>query len=423
MQPVSDKHVLIVSYWFPPAVGAAAERIVAFARYLSELDWRVSVLCARHGASPEIDGVNVIAIDDPLQKDAAAFTDYDPHSKEPAWKSFARRFVFPDRFTKWKSAAEARVREIQPQLDVSVVLASFPPASAATLGVSVASAFDAPLVLDFRDRWLGPGGYAPDNAKLHSRHEALQAQCIKSATGIMTVSENMAHAMIDEHDLARDRVVVIPNGYFPEADERRDDGHDEDKQPSINCQTTVSEVSTNNNESDRKPSTITIAHVGTVIQRNHPDRFFNLLQQLQQESPDALHGVHFNFVGNLSRDYVTSLALDKWVSTTGLVGRAQARAAMRDADALLLLVGDYVGKWGHNAKVFEYVQTGRPILCIEDSAESNDGELLRQFVSDRAFFADFESPERLTTALSNLKTTFTGTPNRGNRTRCGVSSV
>ena len=400
---VSELHVLIVNYWFPPAVGAAAERMVAFAQYLAEHDWRVSVLCAAHGVPPEIPGVDIFPVDDPLKKDAAAFADYDPRIIEPSWKSFARRFVFPDRFVKWKAAATARLEEIQQHLDVPVVLASFPPASAATLGQSVAATLNAPLVLDFRDRWLGPGGYAPDNVKQRAKHEALERECIQAAAGVITVSENMANAVMHEHALPPERVAVVRNGYFPDADER-----DEESQKQANASIEKNNDGTTSDSSGARPVTapntiITIAHVGTVIERNHPDRFLALLQRLQKNTEDLLQGVRFNFVGNLSRDYVASLGLSNLVTTTGLVQREQARRAMRDASALLLLVGDYVGQWGHNAKIFEYVQTGRPILCIEATPASNDGQLLRQFVPDRSFFADFEDPKRLQLAITELR--------------------
>ncbi len=400
---VSQPHVLIVSYWFPPAVGAAAERMVAFAQYLAKLDWRVSVLCAEHGPPPVLDGVSTYPVADPLKKDSPAFADYDPRVSPPAWKSFARRFIFPDRFVKWRKAAEAHLAEKRQQIDADIVLASFPPASAATLGAAAANLLNVPLVLDYRDRWLGEGGYAPDNAKQRAKHEALERACVSAARGITTVSDNMARAMIAEHGLDQRRVAVVANGYFPEADERGEMS----AAVAYRDETEAAQVENATEPNATTPSasrTLTIAHVGTVIARNHPDRFFDLIQRVHESSNDTLSCFRFDFIGNLSRDYLISLNLGNTVTTTGLVDRATARSAMRDADALLLLVGDYVGHWGHNAKLFEYVQTGHPILCIETTPESNDGQLLRQFVPDRSFFADFDDPNRLIDAINALQT-------------------
>lgn len=399
---MSQPHILILSYWFPPAVGAAAERMVAFAQYLAELDWRVSVLCADHGSPPALEGVAVYPVTDPLKKDGPAFTDYDPRVAPPAWKSFAKRFVFPDRFVRWRKAAEAQLTDYHAEIDADIILASFPPASVSTLGVAAARILDAPLVLDFRDRWLGAGGYAPDHPRQIEKHQALERECIRAAAGVTTVSNNMARAVITEHGLNDQTVAVIPNGYFPEADARRVASSEikEDDDVTTAAQEESADVSTSH---PNPPRVLTIAHVGTVIARNHPDRFLNLLQRVQETDGVPLNDVRFEFVGNLSRDYLASLSLADTVKTTGLVDRATARAAMRDADALLLLVGEYVGHWGHNAKLFEYVQTGHPILCLEAKPESNDGELLRQFVPDRTYFADFDDPQRLLRALTELK--------------------
>jgi len=376
--------------------------MIAFAQYSAELDWRVSVLCADHGAPPALEGVSIYPVADPLKKDGPVFTDYDPRVAPPAWKSFARRFVFPDRFVRWRKAAEAQLTDRRAEVTADIVLASFPPASVATFGVAAADILNVPLVLDFRDRWLGDGGYAPDHPKQIQKHQALERECIRAAAGVTTVSENMARAVITEHGLNDQTVAVIPNGYFPEADERTvaSSEIEEDDDVANAAQEKSADVSTSH---PNPPRVLTIAHVGTVIARNHPDRFLNLLQRVQVIDGNTFNDVRFEFVGNLSRDYLASLSLAATVKTTGLVDRATARAAMRDADALLLLVGEYVGHWGHNAKLFEYVQTGHPILCLEAKPESNDGELLRQFVPDRTFFADFDDPQRLLRALDELK--------------------
>jgi len=139
-----------------------------------------------------LDGVSIYPVADPLKKDGPAFADYDPRISPPAWKSFARRFIFPDRFVKWRKMAETHLAEECEQIDADIVLASFPPASVATLGVAAARLLNIPLVLDYRDRWLGEGGYAPESPKQRAKHEALERDCVRAASGITTVSENMA---------------------------------------------------------------------------------------------------------------------------------------------------------------------------------------------------------------------------------------
>jgi glycosyltransferase involved in cell wall biosynthesis len=153
----------------------------------------------------------------------------------------------------------------------------------------------------------------------------------------------------------------------------------------------------------RDATAVTIAHVGLVIRRSRPDLFFAAIMKLKQERHAALENVRFKFVGNLSRDYLDETGLSAIIQTTGLVPREEAGAERQGADTLLLLTGDYVGRWGYSAKLFEYIQTGRPILCLEETPGSNDRKLLDQFYGDRSFFAPVGDAAAIAEQLSQIK--------------------
>lgn len=393
---LASKNLLLLTYWYPPSVGAAAERMRSFAAYLPAHGWRVNVICAERGSAGGVseannnttvseDGVSVNRVADPLASEGPVFADYDPRApKTPAWKRLIRRFVFPDRFVRWRKVAAWRAIELSASTRFDAILATFPPASVVQLGLEVHSATGSPLVLDFRDRWIGPGGYAPESECIRHRHRALEQLAIRKAAAVIAVSENMANAIAEENGIDRARVHVIPNGYEPIADwEASSDADDTGAAANANgCE-------------------LVISHVGTVISRNRPEVFLDSLRSLNEDS--MLGDVRFRFVGNLSRDYIRSAGLEGLVESTGLVDRETARREMRDADALLLLVGDYVGRWGHNAKLFEYVQAGRPILCLEESPGSNDRRLLEEFVAGRSFFAPLGDGQALIDALSQIR--------------------
>lgn len=150
-----------------------------------------------------------------------------------------------------------------------------------------------------------------------------------------------------------------------------------------------------------KRTGLTIAHVGTVIERNRPDLFFETVRQLKQRG--ALSDVRFRFVGNLSPDYPAEAGLSEIVESTGLVSHEQANLEMRRADALLLLTGAYVGQWGISAKLFEYLYAGRPILCLEESPGSNDRLLLESIAALRTFAAPMSDADLMARALAGLR--------------------
>jgi hypothetical protein len=218
-------------------------------------------------------------------------------------KTWLREWTFPDRFIAWRRAALARGLAIVERERIDLILASFPPASVADLGLRLHESSKRPLVLDFRDRWLGPGGYEPASERGRRKHLELERQCIASATTITTVSDAMADAIAAEQKYSRERIFVVPNGF-------------EEGEP-IRFRRSA----------EAPAAALTIAHIGTVIPRNRPDLFFQSVAELHRLG--ALTGVMFEFVGNLSRDYLASIGVADIVGSTGLVSREEARRRMR----------------------------------------------------------------------------------------------
>jgi glycosyltransferase involved in cell wall biosynthesis len=366
------REIVLISYWYPPAVGAAAERIHSFARYLPRHGWRVRVVTAdAPGPRFEPEGVTVYPVADRIAPRRRTFADYDPHARASAWKRFLRELVFPDRFRFWQKRAVPVLRSVMAENLPDVVLASFPPASAVLAGMAACELSGARLVLDFRDRWFGPGGYEPVSKRNRLAHQTLEKAAVAASGGIITVSDAMAEAIVSEHGYPRERIAVIPNGYEPGEPDR------EGVRPVLDP--------------------LTIVHVGTVIERNRPDLFFSAVRDLHRGG--RLGVVRLRFVGNLSRDYLRRMGLDSVVESTGLVSREAARQEMAAAPVLLLLVGDYVARWGCNAKLYEYIRSGRPIVCLEQSSASNDASLLRQFAAERSFFGRLDNTASIASAI------------------------
>lgn len=373
------KSVLMVSYWYPPTIGAAARRVAGFARYLPEHGWRPTVLTS--GAPTDADGDGVIRVADFGPAPTATFPDYVWPQRPRRYRSLLRGWIFPDRFCLWRwrafRAALARLRNSPP----GVVWASFPPASAAVLGAALAQAFDVPFFLDFRDLWLGPGGYMPRTGWGRSRHERLERRVVAAARSITTVSDAMSEFIAARHSLPRDRIATIPNG-FDAAD----------------CPLAEAAVA------GVQQGSFILAHVGTVIERNRPDLFLGAIANSPHRDRWRAEGLRIRFVGNLSPAVTQRPEFTGLIETTGIIGHAHAWREMYGAAALLLLVGDYVGRWGHNAKVFEYLRSGRPILCLEETPHSNDRRLLESVARDRCVFASLSQSTEIESSLDRIRT-------------------
>lgn len=379
--------VLLVSYWYPPAVGAAAERIASFAKYLPDFGVDVCVLTAEREEDDIVDGrARVIGVADPLGASAATFGEYDGPRETGRISRWVRDLVFPDRFGHWAAGAARRGERLVREERFDAILATFPPASVVVAALAIHRKTGVPLVLDFRDRWLGPGGYEPTSARAAERHQSLEREAIRAAAGVVAVSEAMADAIAAEHGVPRGRVGVVMNGFDPCANGEEGPGSSDPSR----------DIAARRDGEDKR---LVIAHVGTVIERNRPDLFFESVRRLRGRRG----GIRFVFVGNLSRAYVQRLGVSDILETTGLVSREVAGQWMQSADALLLISGAYVGQWGYSAKLFEYLQTGRPIICLEEEPGSNDRRLLEEFAADRCCFARLGDDDGFLRALEHAE--------------------
>lgn len=374
-------NLLIVSYWFPPAVGAAAERVGAFAKYLPLSGWKCHVLTAEHATKPfEYPGVEVHAVRDPRARRGQPFADYDPRRKPSRFKQFIRDWWMIDRFDRWASLAAEQAVSIAHDAKPDAILVSFPPASAVLLAETLHRFTKIPLIVDFRDTWIGPGGYEPRSSRARRKHEKMQANAIAQSRAVIAVSVAMAESIVAEQDIDREKVIVVPNGY-DEADE----------------------AVPNTLLAAPKTRPFVFAHVGTVIPRNRPDLLFETVHRLSARGTLKPNDVRLRFVGNLSQSYLRDVGLAPLVETTGLAQRAHARRAMYEASALLLLTGDYVGRFGYNAKLFEYIRTGRAIVCLEETPGSNDRQLLERFAPERSFFGKLGDDTSTSQALRSCR--------------------
>lgn len=362
------RRLLMASLWYPPTPGAGAERAAAFVRHLPEFGWRTTVLTAGEPQREpsESDVIRVPAGPNP----ATILADYAGPPPKRASLELLRWILFPDRFFRWRMAARRQALRLFHPGDFDAVWAGFPPASSAIVGAYLARAFQVPLVLDIRDPWLGPGGFDPKWAALRRRHERLQRVLVAQSRLVVAVSDAIVADLIQNAGLNPNRALVVPNG-FDDAD----------------CPTCPGPADS---------STRLLVYVGTLSHRNRPDLFLQALAAHRSSS------YRVRFIGNLSRAHVERLGLADRVETTGLLSRPLAWRETCSAPALLLLVGSYVARWGLSVKLFNYLRAGRPILCVEETPDSNDARLLRKLAPDRTVFAPLQDPPAILEGINRV---------------------
>jgi glycosyltransferase involved in cell wall biosynthesis len=207
-------------------------------------------------------------------------------------------------------------------------------------------------VAEFRDLWTDLAQY--DHAKRKDHDERTERSVLETATEVVTVSHSYAEALSNRG--AR-RVSTITNGFDP-ADFRE----------------------------TPKAGRFVVTYLGTY----YPDRqdlksALRALGDLVRSG--VVTGLSVRFVGDYPeslRGALTEEGLADAVECTGFVSYREALRLLSES-TLLLLAGPVSGTLsgpmlrGHiAAKVFEYLGSGRPILCVSE-LDADVVRLLRSY--------------------------------------------
>jgi glycosyltransferase involved in cell wall biosynthesis len=201
-------HVLYLSQYFPPEVGATQARSHDLARGLVRAGHRVSVICEipNHpsGIVPpayrggwyrreELDGIDVVRV----------------WVKAAPVKTFSSRMLF---YTSYMAmAVAAGLRPVGAAYDL--VYATSPPLPAGAAGAILGRLRRVPFVLEVRDPWPAA---AIALGELRSRvlvglARALERHCYRRARRVVTLTRSWRDHLL-ELGVPRDKIVLIPNG-------------------------------------------------------------------------------------------------------------------------------------------------------------------------------------------------------------------
>ncbi len=323
--------VLMFAYYFPPGNFTGARRPLRFARYLRGHGYHTHVVTAQpqSGASPWPDAV--CALPDRSWKTMAA-------------QALHRVLPYNDQVT-WVPAAVEAARAVCRAQRPEAVISTSPPVASHLAALAVKRLCGLPWVADFRDplygnpsrdRWWGGLWDAPVDRLIAREADAIIANTDAAA--------DMLRARYPR--LAR-KIHLIWNGYDPEA-------------------------AIGPRPLPRRDFKLMV-HAGSLYGQRHPTAVLGSLHRLVAGGRLKAGSIRLRLVGHFYRE-------DPWVSqsrfnelveagvveyTPGMVSAGDAAREMAEADCLLLLdLNDRGLGIQVPAKVFEYIQTGRPVLAF-----------------------------------------------------------
>ncbi len=351
-------HILVVSQFFHPEMGAPAARFGDLGRHFVQAGHRVTVLTAypnfpqghiypghhQHLAQTEtLDGIQV------LRTPILALGGHTPARKAMLYASFAA-----------SSLLQGALRNLKPD----VVIGTTPPPTVGYTSTLLAARFGVPHVLDVRDIWpeavvnAGRVKAGPAVRVL----EALNRLVLQRSAVVTTVSEGK-RVRLEELGARPGTVHVLPNG----ADLQRFDA-----EVAARDADAVALLREAGVPADRR----VVLYAGVFNPPQGLDLALDLAADRQRRAADP---VHFVLIGDGSLrqhllDRVQQEGLRN-VTIAGPVGRELVPALYRRAWATLVILRPRKDAHTVPSKIYESMASGRPILL---SADGEVATLARQ---------------------------------------------
>ena len=369
--------ILVITYAFPPVAYVGVHRTLKYCRYLPAHRWRPVVLTCRPARGSFTD--ESLCRQLPADLEVHRTADFDP-ARLMEWQSRLRRrsasstdpgerqatgapppatlgelladlkrFIkalltqSPDSHIFWLLFALPRGLWILLTRKIDLLYSTSPPHSSHIATYLLAKLSRKPYVLDFRDPWV--------SAEPASMEGRIKRAIVRDAETVICVSQGECEELRAEFpDLRAEHFTYITNGYDP------------------------SDVPGAGPSPARSPH-LTLTHAGTIYPGIAAE-FFDALEQLVAQDPDATRSMRVQLLGEIAPEYSSTVARLEAVGIAKAHGFQPHGATLRmmhASDVLLILLGGCRFPPSEiPSKVFEYLHAGKPILAV-----APEGDLAR----------------------------------------------
>jgi glycosyltransferase involved in cell wall biosynthesis len=309
--------VLIVTYYWPPGSGAGVQRWLKFAKYLPVSGWEPVILTVdpAYAAYP--------VTDDTLSQEVS------PDLK-----------VFRTRATDWFRLYNRDKSKIPSAEGIRHVITTSPPHSTQLIGLALKKKHPGIFwIADLRDPWTDIYYYdsfyhTPLAKKIDAKYEK---EVLLKADRIITVGKSLKEGFTSKIPGIGSKISIITNGY------------DEDDFSGIG------QISA---------PVFTISYIGTLSDSYPVSGFMSTIEKLVNNGLS----LKLRFVGSVSsgqKDLIMSKSGTAVVEFIPYVNHAEAVRFLMEASLLLLIIPNHhSNKSIITGKLFEYLASGKPILCI-----------------------------------------------------------
>ena len=383
--------VLLITYYWPPAGGSGVQRWLKFIKYFSSYGIEPIVFTVKNPNYAVEDKTLLEEVPEGLQvirepiwepndilskfqrgekKESAGFLKSDPSFFERQMHFIRANYFIPDARKFWIKPSVRRLSSFLKDNPVDVIISTGPPHSVHMIGYELKKKTGIKWLADFRDPWTNIDYFhnLPLRSGARKRHHELENKVLNEADAVLVVGKTMKEEFADRNK----NVHVISNGF-----------DDSSSQEEITLDTKFS-----------------ISHVGMMNADRNPTILWKALSELLSENEDLANDLSVKLIGKCDEavyQSVNDFGLNSFVNFVAYVAHKDVLKYQRSSQLLLLAVNDVPSsKSVITGKVFEYLQSKRPILGI-GPIDGDLAEILKE--TEAGQMVDFKNIDSLKKVL------------------------
>ena len=354
------KCVLMVAFHFPPLAGSSGiQRTLRFAQHLPKFDWQPLVLSASPRAYERVSSdMNADILPGTVVRRAFAL---DTARHLSVSGRYVGAMARPDRWISWRFDGVRQGLQMIRKYKPAVIWSTYPIATAHLIGAELHRRTGIPWVADFRDP-MAQEGY-PADPLTWEQFRQIEQMAMTQATRCVFTTPGAAAYYRQLHPEAAARIEVIENGY------------DEETFTGLLGSGTIG------TPQPLVPGSLTLLHSGIVYpSERDPTQLMVALRQLHDAGTIRPGSLTVRFRAAVAEDLLRQLAkqhgVEPYVEVCPPITYRDALSEMMRADGLLIMQASNCNAQ-IPAKLYEYLRTGCPVLCLTDPV-GDTANVLRQ---------------------------------------------
>jgi len=354
--------VLIITYYWPPSGGAGVQRWLKFSKYLPQYGWEPYILTVdpKYATYPAIDHSLEMDIPHNIKVFRTKATDWFrfygsdkskvplggfASNKDDSFKGKFLRFIrgnffVPDPRRGWNKYALKKAIEMIDIEKINHIITTSPPHSTQLIGLKLKKSYPGiKWIADLRDPWTDIYYYDLFYPLCISKKIDLfyEKKVLENASVITTVGPSLKKFFQSKIPYEKEKIMILHNGY---------------------------DESDFYNEAVSNPSQFTISYTGTLSESYPVEGFIRAFREVLS----AGQKISLKFTGHISNvlkmHFISAIGIENLEFNPYADHKTVIRQMLLSSMQLLILAKDPQNRSFLPGKLFEYIASGKPILCL-----------------------------------------------------------